>query len=224
MEAAAKNIHRSDHRSDVAGAMRDEPSLVGRARRGDGDAFRCLVERHGPDLLRLAHRLTGERASAEDVVQEALLKAHRSLDGFDGRSRVGTWLHRITTNCALDLLRRQQRHPGDTAPGTAPGTAPEDADPLARLASDEPGPLRHAVAAEARRQVVASLSRLTPLERTAFVLRHFEERSIAEIGEALGRSENTAKQTVFRAVHKLRRELAPLAQNRPEALPEGERP
>ncbi len=191
----------------------DESALVGRAQSGDDDAFRSLVEEHGPELLRLAGRLTGCRDSAEDVVQEALLKAYRALERFDGRSRVGTWLHRIVTNCALDHLRRGRRRPEE-----ATDQETEDEAPVDRLASTEPGPWRRVQAAETRRRVTASLERLTPLERAAFVLRHFEERSLAEIGQILGRPENTAKQTLFRAVQKLRRELSPLVR---ETLPTG---
>src|SRR5438477_11508834 len=86
-------------------------SLVARARDGDPDAFRELVERHGRNVFRLSHRLTGNEPDAEDVVQETFLKAHRSLSRFTGRAEFGSWIHRIATNCALDLLRRRERRP-----------------------------------------------------------------------------------------------------------------
>lgn len=177
----------------------DEAELLARARAGDDDAFRALVERHSHGLFRLAYRLTGNEANAEDVVQEAFLKAYRSLHRFDSRSRFSTWLHRIAANCAMDLLRRGRTRPEDVA----------DDDPFDGYESLEPGPFQLAASAEIERGVERGLARLTPLERTAFVLRHFEQRSIAEIGRALGSRTNATKQAVFRAVHKLRRELAP---------------
>lgn len=189
----------TDDRVTTNGTDADEAVLLVRARQGDGDAFRELVERHSHGLFRLAYRLTGNEANAEDVVQEAFLKAYRSLHRFDSRSRFATWLHRIAANCALDLLRRGRRHPEDPAVD-APFNAYE---------SLEPGPFQLTAAAEIERGVERGLARLTPLERTAFVLRHFEQRSIAEIGRVLGSRTNATKQAVFRAVHKLRRELAP---------------
>ncbi len=192
-------------------ADRDEKALVGRAKAGDEDAFRQLVERHGHGLFRLAWRLTGNRENAEDIVQEAFLKAYRALHRFDERSRFSTWLHRIAANSALDLLRRQQRHAEHRV---GDGADDGGSDPFDACESVEPGPMRLALSAEIDRRVAQSLARLTPLERTAFVLRHFEQQSIAEIGRTLGSRTNATKQAVFRAVRKLRQELAPWVEER----------
>lgn len=183
-------------------AEHDETALIGRARAGDDDAFRRLVELHGRTLFRLAWRLTGNRENAEDVVQEAFLKAYRALGRFDEKSRFSTWLHRIAANSALDLLRRHRRHADRLDEESGGG-------PFDHYESVEPGPLRLVLSAEIDRRVAAGLARLTPLERTAFVLRHFEQQSIAEIGRTLGSRTNATKQAVFRAVRKLRQELAP---------------
>ncbi len=185
-------------------ADRDETALVSRARSGDEDAFRVLVERHSRDLFRLAYRLTGRQENAEDVVQETLLKAYRALHRFDSRSRFSTWLHRIATNTAMDLLRRNQRHEQRFE---SRGDAGDDS--FDHYESVEPGPVRLAMSSEIERRLARGLAELTPLERTAFVLRHFEQQSIAEIGRTLGSRTNATKQAVFRAVRKLRRELAP---------------
>jgi RNA polymerase sigma-70 factor, ECF subfamily len=174
---------------------RTEASVVARARRGDAEAFRELVEGHSPKLFRLAYRITGDEATAEDAVQEALLRAYRSLDRFDERARFGTWLHRIAVNAALELARKQQRH-----------RPPAGEEPFP---SPEPGPDRIALGLEVERAVRSALDGLSPLERTAFVLRHFEERSIAEICEQLGLGVSAGKQAIFRAVRKLRRVLEP---------------
>ena len=187
----------------------DETALVARARAGDEDAFRELVEGHSRDLFRLAYRMTGSRESAEDVVQESFLKAYKAIHRFDLNSRFSTWLYRIAANSATDLLRRQRRHGEERHREPDPASA---GDPIGELEAVEPGPLRLAVSAEIERRVERGLARLTPLERAAFVLRHFEQRSIAEIGRVLGSRTNATKQAVFRAVRKLREDLGPLVE------------
>src|SRR5438094_334554 len=82
---------------------------VAKAREGDQDAFRVLVERHSLRLFQLAYRMTGNEQDAEDMVQETFLRAYNRLDRFESRAGFGTWLHRIAANCSLDLLRRQKR-------------------------------------------------------------------------------------------------------------------
>src|SRR3954471_3468228 len=148
---------------------------VARAREGDEDAFRALVELHARTAFGLAYRLTGDERDAEDVVQESFIRAHRRLGHFESRSNFGTWLHRIVVNCAIDLLRtRRSRHEEPAAP------PPEELpDPLA---SDGPSPERLARSAEIRRHVDASMASLSAQERAAFALRHYEGRSIDEIG------------------------------------------
>jgi RNA polymerase sigma-70 factor (ECF subfamily) len=179
---------------------------VGRARAGDAEAFRVLVERHSRPLFRLAYRLTRNEQDAEDVVQETFLKAYRRLDQFESRANFGSWLYRIAANCAMDLLRGRARREEQALP-QGPGEEGE----LMPLAASDPGPDRIAQAFELRRRIGAAMSRLSPLERAAFVLRHFEELSTREIGEALGLESGAVKQGVFRAVRKMRAALAPVA-------------
>src|SRR5216684_7394416 len=86
-------------------------AALARARHGDADAFRSLVERHSRRVFRLAFRMTGNAQDAEDVVQESFLRAYRQLGRFESRAHFGTWLYRITANCAVDLMRsRHARH------------------------------------------------------------------------------------------------------------------
>src|SRR5687768_13634713 len=87
----------------------DESHLVDLAVRGEGDAFRMLVDQHGRSVYRLAWRLTGNSGDAEDVVQETFMRAYRNLSRFDARARFSTWIHAIATHCALDLLRSRKR-------------------------------------------------------------------------------------------------------------------
>src|ERR671938_565225 len=86
-----------------------DAAIVARARAGDSDAYRVLVERHSRALFRLAFRMTGNESDAEDVVQESFLRAYRQLGKFDERASFGTWLYRIATNCSLDLVRSRKR-------------------------------------------------------------------------------------------------------------------
>jgi RNA polymerase sigma-70 factor (ECF subfamily) len=182
-----------------------DAEALARARAGDTDAFRVLVERHSRSLFRLAFRLTGSEADAEDVVQEAFLKAYRRLEQFEERAAVGSWLYRIAANVAYDLLRARRR-----APHTADAAGAEEDEPPA-LPSEEPGPERLAISSDVRRQVGWAMKRMTLVERSAFVLRHFEGLSIQEIGSALELSTNATKQSLLRAVRKLRRALEPPA-------------
>jgi RNA polymerase sigma-70 factor, ECF subfamily len=180
---------------------------IEKARRGDGDAFRVLVERHSRALFRLGFRMTGNESDAEDVVQEAFLKAYRQLGSFDGRASFSTWLYRIAANCALDLVRARQRR-GEKYFESAP--AGETKDLLSSLASPDPSPDRLAMSGEVRELVSEAMKELSAAERTAFVLRHFEGMCIEDVSRALGCQTGAAKHSVFRAVQKLRRALEPV--------------
>jgi RNA polymerase sigma-70 factor, ECF subfamily len=154
-------------------------------------------------VFRLAYRMTGNEQDAEDVVQESFLRAYRQLGRFESRANFGTWLYRIVANCSVDLMRsKQARH------DQVRGDSLDEAADLPAL--DSPGPERMAQSAEIERRVRSALDGLSPLERAAFTLRHYEGRSIDEIGTTLGLGTSAAKHSVFRAVKKLRVALAPL--------------
>jgi RNA polymerase sigma-70 factor (ECF subfamily) len=178
-------------------------AVLARARQGDSEAFRALVEQHSRSVFRLAYRMTRNEQDAEDVVQESFLRAYRQLGRFESRANFGTWLYRIVANCSVDLMRsKQARH--DQVRG-------ESLDAAAEMpASDIPGPERLARSAEVDRRVREALGGLSPLERAAFTLRHYEGRSIDEISKTLGLGTSAAKHSVFRAVKKLRIALQPL--------------
>src|SRR6185503_13026350 len=86
----------------------DAPAVQARARQGDSEAFRALVERHSRSAFRLAFRMTGNEQDAEDVVQEGFLRAYRHLGRFEARADFGTWLYRIVANCAVEMIRTRQ--------------------------------------------------------------------------------------------------------------------
>lgn len=181
-------------------------AAVAAVRAGDRDAFRLLVERHSRSVFRLAYRMTGNEQDAEEVVQEAFLRAYRGLNRFESRANFSTWLYRIASNCALDLLERRKHQP---EPVAAPAEDDDDFDIAARIPSSDPSPERLVRSGQMQRKIAAALAQLSPSERTAFSLRHFEGRSIEEIAATLRIREGAAKNAVFRAVQKLRRSLEP---------------
>jgi RNA polymerase sigma-70 factor (ECF subfamily) len=182
-------------------------TLVEKARAGETDAFRALVERHSQRLFRLAYRMTGNQEDAEDVVQDSFLRAFRRLDQFDGRASFGTWLHRIAANRSVDLVRSRTVRFEYGSGGDSVD------DPVLTLPARGPSPERVAASSQIRDRVEEAMNELSAVERTAFVLRHFEEMHLEEVGRVLGCGSNTAKHSVFRAVHKLRRALEPLAKS-----------
>lgn len=176
-----------------------DTELVERVKGGDDDAFRVLVERHSRPIYRSAYRITGNSADADDVVQETFLRAYRAAATFDARATFTTWLHRIAINCSLDLIDSRKRRDGRI----------DDSEDLSFVASTAASPDRIVLGAEMQRAIAAAMAGLTGNERTAFVLRHFEGMPLEEIGQILGTRLNATKNTVFRAVKKLRQQLQP---------------
>ena len=169
---------------------------------GDREEYRLLMERHLPHVVRMTLRVTGNLQDAEEAAQEAFLQAYRQLSGFREQAAFGTWVYRIAMNCALNLVKRRARKPEWNAESIDDGghTVP---------VSHHPTPEAVLLDAEARRERERAMDCLTPMERSAFVLRHLEEQPLEVVAKALGVSANSARQTVFRAVSKLRRQLVP---------------
>src|SRR5215469_16650908 len=136
-----------------------DATFVARARTGDADAFRVLVERHSRSLFRLAFRMTGNQQDAEDVVQESFLRAYKQLARFDERASFGTWLYRIAANCSQDLVRSRKRRNEHLAP--SPESAPEAEDPVVSLPSADPSPERMALSTEVRERVAEAMRDLS---------------------------------------------------------------
>jgi RNA polymerase sigma-70 factor (ECF subfamily) len=183
-----------------------DAAAVSRAKTGDAEAFRLLVEKHSRTIFRVAYRMTGNEHDADDVVQESFLRAYKQIERFEERANFGTWLHRIAINCALDLLRARTRE--NKAEGLMDGEGQ-----TLELKSEDPQPDRIVLSAELQRHVAKALERLTGNERTAFILRHFEGMPVEEIGRTLGIQVNAAKHTIFRAVRKLRVALEPFVRS-----------
>ncbi|HOL73066.1 MAG TPA: sigma-70 family RNA polymerase sigma factor [Bryobacteraceae bacterium] len=181
----------------------NDADAVERVRRGSTEAFRELVERHSRTVFRLAYRMTGNEQDAEDMVQETFLRAYRQLNRFDSRAKFSTWLYVIAANCSLDLIRARKRRQESEAEVAPP-----------EFRAEGPSPERLAQSREIRERLAAAMDELSDLERTAFVMRHFEGVPIEEIARALGRPNGAARHSVFRAVEKLRRALEPVMSTR----------
>jgi RNA polymerase sigma-70 factor (ECF subfamily) len=166
-----------------------------------------LVERHSRAIFKLAFRMTGHEHDAEDIVQETFLKAYKQIHSFDGRAAFSTWLYRIAANCSIDLMRARK-----IERRIEPSSPERPFDWMEQLAGNEPTPERLSESGQIARLVNSALKELSEMERAAFVLRHYEGQNVEQIAVALGVRQNAAKHSVFRAVQKLRRALAPLSE------------
>jgi RNA polymerase sigma-70 factor (ECF subfamily) len=175
---------------------------------GDQDSFRVLVEQHSRAIFRLAFRMTGNEHDAEDIVQDTFLRAYRGLRQFEARANFGTWLHRVAINCALDHLRRAKRR--EEEPYSEDPRREEEGEFISSVPSAGPTPERLLFSVELKKKIEAAIAKLSDRERAAFVMRHFDGCSIEEIGKALGLRGSAAKNTIFRAVQKLREALQPM--------------
>lgn len=175
--------------------MTDERELIRRAKKGDSDAFRLLVEAYQTAVYRLALRMCGE-SGAEDAAQEAFVAAWRGLPRFRGECKFSTWLYRLTTNAAIDYLRREQKQRTEG-----------DVDDLS-LADDSPSPQEQAERSETQQRVRKALAALSDEHRQILLLRYMQELDYGEIAQALHISEGTVKSRINRAKARLRELLA----------------
>ncbi len=175
----------------------DETLVLARARRGDLTAFETVVRRHQRRVYGVALRIVRAHDLADDVAQEAFLRAWQSLDRFELGRPFGPWICRIAANLAVNHVR---------SPRAREEGLPEG---YAETRSTEPGPLGTVLDAEARGVLDQALEGLSPEQRAVFVLRAVEEMSYAEIAEALGISLGTVMSRLFRARGRLARALGP---------------
>ncbi|HYL84466.1 MAG TPA: RNA polymerase sigma factor [Candidatus Angelobacter sp.] len=180
---------------------------VERTLAGERDAYRILVERHSQNVFRLAYRMTGNRHDAEEVVQEAFLRAYQKLEQFAARANFGTWVYRIAANYAIDRMRQRKKE--EARKVDPPREEGMENDPVNLVQDAAPTPERLTQSLELRKHMEIALAALSESERTAFVMRHWEGCGIEEIAAVLRSNSGAAKNTVFRAVQKLRQALQP---------------
>ena len=191
----------------------DERTLVSEAQAGNRAAFDELVRRFDRDVLRLALNLMKRPEDARDVYQEAFIKVYRNLHRFRFECSFYTWLYRIVTNVCLDHLRRRQARPEDQAPVSQTLRQEEGiTDFFERQREQRPthDPERNYLGKEIEAKIAHAMERLSPRERIVFEMKHYQGLKLRAIGDALGTTEETVKNSLFRATRKLRGELGGL--------------
>jgi len=191
--------------NDVTDLAKAEGFSLQALRASDRAEFSRLVEAYYANIYRLAMKMLGNQQDAEDVLQETFLKAYRHLNGFDGRSKLSTWLFRIATNEALMILRRQRSNvvsidePIETEEGEQEPVQIVDWCCL---------PEKELMSKEARKNLDQAISRLPHNLRMVFLLRDIENMSTQETAEVLGLSETAVKTRLSRARLRLREDLS----------------
>jgi len=186
----------------------DDTTLIREAQQGNRAAFEVLVRHYDQSVLRLAYHLTGSETDAQDIYQEAFLKAYKNLGSFRFECSFYTWIYRIVTNLCLDHLRKRNVRKED-APVAVDRSGEEYSliDQVADGRADA-NPERDLMRRELGGKISAALERLTPRERMVFELKHYHGLRLRTVGEMLNTTEETAKNTLFRATQKLRSALA----------------
>jgi RNA polymerase sigma-70 factor (ECF subfamily) len=186
----------------------EDDELIREAQRGQRTAFDSLVRRYDQSVLRLALHMLGNEQDAQDVHQEAFIKAYRHLGSFRFECSFYTWLYRIVTNLCLDQMRRRKSRRED--PATVLDASGDEMDLMANITDDRAmaNPARELDRRVMSLQINEALDKLTPRERTVFELKHYQGLKLRTIGEMLSTTEETAKNTLFRATRKLRANLA----------------
>jgi RNA polymerase sigma-70 factor (ECF subfamily) len=186
----------------------DDTLLVREAQRGNRAAFEELVRHYDQAVLRLAMHLTGSQLEAQDIYQDAFLKAFKNLGSFRFECSFYTWIYRIVSNLCMDHLRKKQVRKEDAPVAT--DAAGEQYDVLEQVPDARAGanPERDLMRRELGKRIGHALERLTPRERMVFELKHYHGLKLRTVGEVLNTTEETAKNTLFRATQKLRGALA----------------
>jgi len=186
----------------------DDSDLIRQAQRGDRVAFEALVRQYDQAVLRLALHLTGSEQDAQDIYQEAFLKAYRHVGNFRFECSFYTWIYRIVTNLCLDHLRRRNTRKEESAVWV--DSSGEEVSLLDNVADDRShaSPERDLMRRQLGKKIQNALTKLTPRERMVFELKHYQGLKLRTIGEMLNTTEETAKNTLFRATQKLRGSLA----------------
>jgi RNA polymerase sigma-70 factor (ECF subfamily) len=185
-----------------------EQALLAGLRAGDDAAFEELVRTHGPRMLAVAQRYVRPGPDAEDVLQDAFVNVARAIGGFEGGSRLSTWLHRIVVNCALMRLRSRSRRPENLLP---PDTVAVQSD------ASRPTPWTLSAAdivdrADLREAVQKALERIPELDRAIVRLRDIQGMTLEEVSRLLDVGLTTVKEHLHRARHALRELLEPVLQ------------
>jgi RNA polymerase sigma-70 factor, ECF subfamily len=207
-ELGRTQSHVQQSNEDRLRVRASEMDLIREAQAGSRAAFDSLVRQYEHQVLRLALHLTGSEQDAEDIYQEAFLKAYRYLNNFRFECSFYTWIYRIVTNLCLDQLRRRKTRREDSA--VVMDHSGDEIDLMASVSDDRAfsNPGKELDRKVLGQKIQVALETLTPRERMVFELKHYQGLRLRTIGEMLSTTEETAKNTLFRATKKLRSQLA----------------
>jgi len=193
--------------AERAQSRMNDAELIREAQRGNHAAFEELVRQYDAPVLRLAYHMTRSEQDAQDIYQEAFLKAYRNINNFRFECSFYTWIYRIVTNLCLDYLRKRQVRKEDSS--VISDSDGETFDLLDQVADQRSGasPERDLMRRELGGRIAKALDKLTPRERMVFEMKHYQGLKLRTIGEILNTTEETAKNTLFRGTQKLRAAL-----------------
>jgi len=192
------SIERSQQSNQLA--LDADLALAKLAASGDREAFKHIVDANKQRMFTVARSVLNEAGLAEDAVQEAFIKAYKALAEFKGQSRLSTWLHRITYLTAIDLQRQRNRHLRLVDDGYQEESTVDSDSQLDSESGAENQRLRS--------HIDQAIGCLSAFEQTVFTLRHMQNFKLREIAIVVDRSEGTVKNILFRAIRKMRDELA----------------
>jgi len=187
---------------DAANAPSDQ-ELIDRTLAGDGNAYGILVDRFQRRIYRVAYAVVRDEAEADTITQDVFVQAYTHLGKFEGRAGLETWLTRIAINRSRDSLRRRKfvslfvRRDDD-----------DESEAMIEPVDDRPDPERQVMAGQLRVAIQRAEKSLSSQQKTIFRLRHYENLSLEEIADHLGLRAGTVRAHLFRAIHKVRKELA----------------
>ncbi len=185
----------------------DDTVLIREAQNGNRAAFEELVRQYDRAVLRLALHMTGSEQDAQDIYQEAFLKAYRNLGSFRFECSFYTWVYRIVSNLCLDHLRKRQVRKEDSPVVVDSDGGERSILDLVADTRSGADPERDLMRRELGASIAKAIEKLTPRERMVFELKHYHGLKLRTVGEILNTTEETAKNTLFRATQKLRAEL-----------------
>jgi len=183
----------------------DDHELVRQMRKGDIASFRRLVERYKKKVYYLAYDMTGNHHDAEDISQEVFIKVFRFIKNFRQKAKLSSWLYQVTVNTCIDAQRRKKAKPQVLAEGAQLESMHHSASQKDFGLSE---PERKAMGDLLQERIRQMLGRVSPRERSVFVMRYYNELKIGEIAEILDVSVNTIKSLLMRAKRKLKKELS----------------
>jgi len=205
----ANDLPGEGSREAEPGIREREREILERVRSGEPESFEYFVRTYQRRVFRLVYTLVRNAGEADALTQDVFVKAWRAVPDFKGEASFETWLNRIALNAVRDAARRRK-----PVVAFADLAAAEEVDgpelPRSVEPTDGTSPERDAVSRQIRRRINEALEALSPRQKAVFVMKHYEERSIAEIGAATGLDDGTVKSHLFRAARKLRQKLEDL--------------